>query len=815
MKRILIKIIVLVLVFAGSLAAFISFMDIGKSINIKEIAEPSLPVMTMSCEGAEINKLYGYKDEMDISTFRESITLLPYDRNLSFSITNSGADISGVSYFVYSLSDNSLLENGRIKSFDTNGSVMTSSLHINNPVTMGQEYMLKFNISLSGGDSYYYYTRLLQRNGQNLTWYLDFTNAFYQNCINKTVTDAMLSQLEPDSAQSNSSLHSVNIHSDIEQITWGNLTPSLVKKAVPTILEINETTVSVGLEYIISSSDGTGGLEYYLVNEYYRMRRDQDKVILLDFERTCNQYFDGKLQVLTDTGIDIGIAGKDITYMTNEDTDVLVFAQNGELWEYNRTANKTSRIFTFHTSTHSDDRTEHNGYDIKISNINNEGDVTFVVYGYMNTGTHEGCSGISFYKYRQEDNTTEELLFIPSDQSFDMLRRNVSRLAYINEDERCFLCYGDSIISITIDTQDVYVVQGGLDWDSFAVSDSQGLVAWTDSSDNGYSVINELNLNTGETLEIKAPEDEQIIIQQFLGEDLVYGLMKDDSTFTDQTGSVYYPMYRVCLISSSGEIIKNYQIDDVYVYGITRGDSSLTLQRFMYQDGGRVPISDDTIVYYGALKDETVSIKLTVNERKGTLVSFVFTVAGESSNLLTLYARYMQEEPAPIISLDNPASEDNVYYVYAKGHLYGIYTEINKAIVDANSQVGIVLGSDSNYLWERGNYKTANVLDPAVLPKGLLSAPLDEDELLEALGDGYTVWNLSGCSLESLKYQLSNGYPVIGKWSDSQSVLILGYDQYENIWYYDQATNSAAAVAFEEAEAAFEAQGNIFMSYHA
>ena len=65
-------------------------------------------------------------------------------------------------------------------------------------------------------------------------------------------------------------------------ITWGELDPQLVKAPVPSIVELNAMTGSVSQEYIFSSEDSEGNAEYYKVREFYRMRMNQDQVILLD-----------------------------------------------------------------------------------------------------------------------------------------------------------------------------------------------------------------------------------------------------------------------------------------------------------------------------------------------------------------------------------------------------------------------------------------------------------------------------------------------------------------------------------------------------
>ena len=70
-------------------------------------------------------------------------------------------------------------------------------------------------------------------------------------------------------------------------ISWGNLNPQITKKGIPVIKEINETTASISLEYEICAANENGGAEYYNVTDFYRLRYSEDRIRLLDFERSA------------------------------------------------------------------------------------------------------------------------------------------------------------------------------------------------------------------------------------------------------------------------------------------------------------------------------------------------------------------------------------------------------------------------------------------------------------------------------------------------------------------------------------------------
>ncbi len=814
MKRILIKAIVLIIIFLGAVFAFSYLLNSREdAVSTKQIDRPTLPVLMMDYNGTYINRMFGYSGEMSSTFLRDSVTLVPFDRTLKVVIDTFGSNIGEVNYNIISLDDGSIVENGRVKSFEKDGNIMTAGFHIEDPITMGREYMLRFDVKLGDGSLYYYYTRIVQRNGQNLSWYTDYTQAFYQNCIQKNLTEEMVTQLEPDVSQSNSSLHYINIHSDADQILWGNLTPSLVKRAVPTILEINETTVSIGLEYVISALNEAGSVDYYSVTEFYRMRKAQEFVVLIDFERTTEQYFEGDTQPVTKNGINLGVTGKNIRYVTDSTATIAAFIQNGEIWEYNRTANKASRVFSYHSGPHTDERCEHRDYGLQISDVGENGTVTFVVYGYMNSGIREGSNGIALYRYDMDDNTTRELLFIESDLSYEVLERSLSRLAYINADNTFFFSYGSSICSVDLENPQVYYIQNDIDYETFVASDSQRLVAWTVEDDGEYKTVNELDLNTGDIMRLDAPSDEQIKTLAFLGEDLVYGRIRNVDSYEDEIGTAYYPMYNVSLCNSAGNTVKSYQQGGVYIYDVTKDTNILSLKRFYYVESERIYMPDEEILYNEAEAESYVSVKLTVNRVKGTEIGLDFTEDTKTGNMLTMHTRYIENQAGDVIKLERSEVPGSIYLVYAKGGLYGIYYNPNIAIWAADSQVGVVLDSKCRYVWERGNYPEKNMIDTSQMPVRLISyPPVEADQLQKIIGYDYVVMNMGGCPLSSIKYQLSNGYPVAAKWTDDLNILLIGYDYY-NIWFYNPETNAPQAIAFEDAEAQFAVNGNVFISY--
>ena len=67
-------------------------------------------------------------------------------------------------------------------------------------------------------------------------------------------------------------------------------------------------------------------------------------------------------------------------------------------------------MFSFESGSDSDIRDVFDENDIEIVSTDGDGNVLFIVYGYMNRGGHEGKVGIGFYRYESENNIVEEVI---------------------------------------------------------------------------------------------------------------------------------------------------------------------------------------------------------------------------------------------------------------------------------------------------------------------------------------------------------------------------------------------------------------------
>lgn len=137
----------------------------------------------------------------------------------------------------------------------------------------------------------------------------------------------------------------MTIHSDYNHVTWGDLAPQVEGGERWSIKELRGTYTCVQLEYMVRCKGEENEDDLYKVTEYFRVRYDsqRDHTYLLDYDRQMEQIFDPTRQVLSATGILLGIADYDVPYVINEDGTIVSFIQAGEVWTYNKNTDEISQ----------------------------------------------------------------------------------------------------------------------------------------------------------------------------------------------------------------------------------------------------------------------------------------------------------------------------------------------------------------------------------------------------------------------------------------------------------------------------------------
>ena len=776
-----------------------------------EMEQPTFPMMYMMVADMMVNPMYGYQEEMKEAFLRESVTPLSTRRDVVAMIKPFNNQVDTVVYELLSADGKEVFERGKLSNAKIEGDYQRIPFNLETPLLMNQEYTLKFTIECEGKEPIYYYTRLVQRAGLNAGQYVKFVNDFYEKSLNRDAAQELTAYLGVDDEIPVTDFTQVTINSSFDQITWGSLKPTLYRKAIPRINEINETTCSISMNYELTAEDSEQNTEHYDVTEFYRMRYSQARVMLIDFERSAQQVFDGELPVVTNQGINLGIVGKDIQYMSNQNAEIIAFVQAGDLWSYNRSANKAAKIFSFRENEMIDERLNNTDHGIKIIRVEESGDIDFVLYGYNSRGRNEGLMGVGVYRYSASSNITTELVFIKTTRGYDFIRDDIEDMSYVNKKNKLYMLLENNFYGIDIAEKTYETILSDINTDNFVASKSRRSVAWLSGDDN--KTIIRQDLESGESQETKADGEDLLKVLGFINEDLVYGIAQPDGLVTDEAGNVIFGMDTVKIQNANGETLKEYHEKDKWFTGADVKEGLVELKRATWNGNAYVQTSSENIINNLQANEETVNIHLSTNERKGIQLALDFSKSVRNKSMLVLNAKHEVPKVDEIITIDPADSNEQEYYVYAGGRLDSIHNQVNNAINRADEKFGVVLNKQQQYIWERGNRPDRETLDLESIPEIVLAGTLDENELQAGLGDEYEVLNMTTCSWESVLYQVGQKRAVVALTNTGEHVVIVGYDRFNSILYNIETKETYYVGSEDSQHVLFGPAGNVFVGY--
>lgn len=837
MKKGLIKTIVFVMTFLISLIVVGKIMNKDHNNMTMEMSEASFPVITMGSDGFAYNRLFGYKDDMDTSFQRDTITVLGENRDADFTVDTYGNTISGISIEVRSMDGERLIENTPVTNYEQKGKKIQGTLALKDLIEKDTEYSLTIVLQTEEA-SIHYYTRAIWSDSLHAMEKLEFAKDFHEKLYDKTAARELTKYLETNSRlEDNSSFHTVNIHSSFKQITWDDLPVKEVVSATYQLTEIAGQTASMLVDYVVATRQDKDTV-YYQVQEHYRVRYTSDRMYLLDYERTMTQIPDVEDMYANDK-ILLGITGTDIPMKESADGNVVVFEVANQLFSYNVTTNKLAVIFSFYNSKEPDVRTLNDQHDIKILDVDEGGNVQFAVYGYMNRGRHEGEVGIQIYSFDSALNTNEELLYIPYSKTYSVLKVEMEQLLYMNREQKVYIALDNMVYEIDLVERTYHEMVDITEDGSLQVSQNHKIIVWQDDmSDYLCQQLNVKNLSNGLESQIRVKSNEAIRPLGFMGEDIIYGVARQEEVVLENSGRLFFPMYKVCICNAEGELLKEYEQTDVYITDCTVVNNQITLARVtkdangVYHESTADQIMNNIETDTG--KNVVVAADIDIYERY-VQIKTRSTIDSKTLKVLNPKEVVFEGGRELVLETDNDSAR---YYVYGPYGVNAIYSSPAKAVNLAYDISGVVVNDSGERIWLKGNRVTKNQI------MAIKAAEVTEDKnslviCLETmlsyegiirnaeylLGLGQTVigileenlpdmqiLDLTGCQLDAVLHYVNQDIPVLALLEDGEAVLVTGFNEYQVV-IFEPSTGRLYKESMTKAAERFEENGNCFITY--
>lgn len=842
MRRATIRWTVIIVTFFIALIISFIYFNQGTTDMTIDMSEPSLPVAYINIDGNKVNEMHGYTTRMDSSTMRDSVTPIGDDRGVSFIIEKYGLNISSLSVEVRSADANRLIEDTPIILYNDYNNTLETTVFLKDLIDEGREYNLTLVLKLTDGRSVFYYTKIIQNENANVAEKVAFATDFCYKSFNKDNIKELATYMESNSEGDNTTLAKVDIHSSMNQLTWANLSPKMQTEPIVTIEEIGKTMASLELKYMVSTREESI-THYYNVTEYYRIRITNQRTYLLSFNRSMSEVLEMDADKFVNDKIVYGIQSNDIQMMESADGEILVFENDGRLYCYNATDNKLVRLFAFYDKVTDDYRSRYRGSKVKILNIEENGNVAFMVYGYMCRGTHEGEVGAEVFYYDSVLNTIEEQIFLPSNEYEEILKFDLEKLSYLNSSGNMYVLFEGAVYKLIPRDRKSTVIASNINEDTFFVSKSGRTIVWQEKNEKDLNDIRSdltvMSLMTGITNTVSKGSSEYVKPIGFMNEDLIYGISNERDLIYNKMGDITVPMNRVIIQSEKGDVLKEYSEDGIFVTGGRVEANQITLERICKdpENGNYWYVEDDHITNNSPVEIGKNTIATAVTENYEKIVQIQLKSIADPKTMKMLTPKEVIYEGGRSIALRSVEDKER-FIVYGDGEVEGIYDKPAEAVARAYEIRGTVMDIYGNEIYRRGETVSRNQImavneASTTETKNSLAVCLDTmlrlqgisrnteymlergdsvyDILSKNLSNVY-VLNLTGCSMDMMLYYVNLDIPVLAIRDDGSALLIIGFNEL-NIVVMDPNEGTIYKIGMHDSRDMFEASGNKFMTY--
>lgn len=843
--RVVAKVLLLIFIFVGTIFFVNKLNNAGVNEVTTEMEQATLPIMYVRYEDQFINELHGYTGKVDTTYFRDTITPMDYGQTVELWGNLGDREYTRYEYELRSMYQGDLIEKDVINDIVRSDGYEKISVSFRTKLEELSEYVLVIKAMDGEDTAVRFYTRVVVENDFHAGKLLEFVERFNNAIFDKQEAEKVITKsIEPNEEGNNDYLSQVTIHSSFETITFAELEPVRITKPVPCIKEIDDSYAIIQLKYLISATENKIYENYYVTEDYRVRYVNDDNVYLLDYNRTQDAIYNTDNVNTSSNMFKIGITNnQNYQYVTADDQKKIAFVQARQLWYFDYNNGSITNVFAFcRDNNYADPRASYGENNIRILKMNEKGELIFSVYGYMNSGIHEGKVGISVCRFTAAKNKVEEILFIENDKPYNILKDDMEKLMYLNGKNEFYYFDHDCVIKVNAsDLSSEIFIEDVLN-ENLAVSMDNHLIGYPNALlTEDTTQVTIMNLDKGETVLIEAQGSERLKAIGFVKEDLVLGRIRDEDIITAMDKTVTCLISSIDLISQQKKIVKTYDCNGMYVVEAIAKDDVVYLTRVRKSGDELMEAPQDFITYK---EDENANS-----------ISVVYRYTDNAYNQLYLVFpdyMYIVEKPKLLITKESVSDEDKTvkiafdhvnpkFYTFGQGHYMADYLNLNAAVRTAYENAGVVIDENGIILWRKiavkdyhtvaakirlyhvsdvdetlaaciymmGVYEEKNPDYIAMKEELAANVPI-EDIILKYVGRQGT--DITGCDFENGLYYLCKDAPVITEFKDGTYVLVTSYNG-QKIRYINPLEDKDIVESRDEFEKKVEDNGNVFISY--
>ncbi len=736
----------------------------------------SLPVLYAEFCGHRVNPLYGYGSSVTAGCYEESLFPFTDELVIPLHLADCREVPQEVSYEVRSEDGSRLLQKGTVSSFSGKDNDYTFSLELTDLFEQGEYYRLLLEVKLSEKRTAYYYTRVAKEDKETTETLVEYAASMHTNLFDRSAARQYAAKLEPNDKTDKKTMAYVNIGSSFDQCAWGSTEAKPLSDGWLTIEAIQDGFGYFTYSYLVEAPTAEEETSSFRVKEHFTLQKYQKAMYLLRYERHMEQLWEGRESAVISSGILLGVQEEDnLQLMTSPDRNVTVFAVSGELYSYQAAQQKLTCLFSFRNAHEHELRTLQSDYAYKVMDVTDDGDVEFIVYGYMNGGEREGRMGISYLTYHADKKTLSENMYIASEKNFERLKTEVGTLFRKGNDHFLYFYLNDRIYVMDFSSGETAVLADKAETESLVVNADGTAFAWQSGSDQEFSqMVRLINLKNGTNQTTEAPAGEFVRSLGFIREDFIAGFGQKNAQPLDNGVEKIYPVNRLEILGENMEELFSYAYDDICISGIVNEADKVVIHRYARDNGRYVYVNDD-VMLRGDGGNENAG-KGFASYNHPTLMKMMVVP-------LSKLPSYLRIESSRVDSLIGgaelvlPASsaeteEKAAFYAYGGGRMKACAVSAAEAVRAAEEDYGYVTDREGRLYW---CWKAKN--EEKKLPAGLLPAVPAASQAVD----------VSGCSLRAYMSFLDSGRPLCWVSPEGRTLWIVGYE-WQNALLYDAAS---------------------------
>jgi uncharacterized protein YvpB len=524
-------------------------------------ANETYPYISIIKDGISYNVMYPYTRDVEMITgdsytsfyADEIVELELTDTNNVIDITYEIVDMINDEVIIKSLinKNNITIENNRV----------LAKILIPNIKKKVYPYLLKLTYNKNNNTTLSYYQNFYITDKVNISEINKKVIQFHNSTFNKDIN--LINQLIKIDGTKSGSLAYANNNSDIKSLIW-DFGLDIIKMNDPYIriknIDNNNQKYDVELKYTVAVRINHE-FEYWDFIEKYKLSGNEN-ISIDSFERLGSTKTDAYYDEINNN-IVIGAGSSNIItqHKQSDNEQFYCFVRNNQLWLFDMKTNRLNKIFGFDKLDSDYLVDNYNQHKVEIVDIDNNGKIIYIVYGYMNTGENEGNNGIAIYKFNYYSRLNERIGFISLPYNFQKLDYYMKYYKYIPKGEQYLYSIIDSnLYQFDLAVGDIKKLQEHIPYDvsRFFVTDNGKTMMWNEN-------INEKENKTVKGITIKGHNllkyelnngKDNIHVLESYENNLIIGYYNISDTIEKLDGSVTYLYSKLQIINENGSIIE-------------------------------------------------------------------------------------------------------------------------------------------------------------------------------------------------------------------------------------------------------------------